>query len=210
MEREKSYAVYLKRGCIAVLKVEVFFKLIAFFVIGPLLDWAFTTWVLGDIPVFNEAMFLSILSPVSLVLAVIIFLAVALWCYYEISCLITAVYLSRMREKLSLEDILKSSKEAMKGMRHFSLPLSAIYFVLFLPLVHAGYLNSLVPKVDIPRFVVGELQRTSMGNLGIRAIQAGYIVVFLILLLVPFAMVLRRESFPKAVKQNFIWYRQFS
>ena len=25
MEREKSYAVYLKRGCIAVLKVEVFF-----------------------------------------------------------------------------------------------------------------------------------------------------------------------------------------
>ena len=31
MEREKSYAVYLKRGCIAVLKVEVFFKLIAFF-----------------------------------------------------------------------------------------------------------------------------------------------------------------------------------
>ena len=37
-----------------------------------------------------------------------------------------------------------------------------------------------------------------------------YIVVFLILLLVPFAMVLRRESFPKAVKQNFIWYRQFS
>ena len=51
---------------------------------------------------------------------------------------------------------------------------------------------------------------TSMGNLGIRAIQAGYIVVFLILLLVPFAMVLKRESFPKAVKQNFIWYRQFS
>ena len=41
----------------------------------------------------------------------------------------------------------------MKGMRHFTLPLSAIYFVLFLPLVHAGYLNSLVPKVDIPRFV---------------------------------------------------------
>ena len=67
MEREKSYAVYLKRGCIAVLKVEVFFKLIAFFVIGPLLDWAFTTWVLGDIPVFNEAMFLSILSPLSLI-----------------------------------------------------------------------------------------------------------------------------------------------
>ena len=210
MEKEKSYAVYLKRGCLAVLKVEVFFKLITFFVIGPLLDWVFTTWVLDDIPVFNEAMFLSILSPVSLVLAVIIFLAAALWCYYEISCLITAVYLSRMRERMSLGDILKSSKEAMEGMKHFSLPLSAIYFVLFLPLVHAGYLNSLVPKVDIPRFVVGELQRTSMGNLGIWAIQAGYIVVFLVLLLVPFAMVLRRESFPKAVKQNFIWYRQIS
>ena len=89
MEKEKSYAVYLKRGCLAVLKVEVFFKLITFFVIGPLLDWVFTTWVLDDIPVFNEAMFLSILSPVSLVLAVIIFLAAALWCYYEISCLIT-------------------------------------------------------------------------------------------------------------------------
>ena len=210
MEKEKSYAVYLKRGCLAVLKVEVFFKLITFFVIGPLLDWVFTTWVLDDIPVFNEAMFLSILSPVSLVLAVIIFLAAALWCYYEISCLITAVYLSRMRERMSLGDILKSSKEAMEGMKHFSLPLSAISFVLFLPLVHAGYLNSLVPKVDIPRFVVGELQRTSMGNLGIWAIQAGYIVVFLVLLLVPFAMVLRRESFPKAVKQNFIWYRQIS
>ena len=58
MEREKSYAVYLKRGCIAVLKVEVFFKLIAFFVIGPLLDWAFTNLVLGDITVFKESKFL--------------------------------------------------------------------------------------------------------------------------------------------------------
>lgn len=154
------------QGCLAVLKVEIFFKFVTFFVIGPFLDWIFTTWVVGDTPVFNEGMFFSVLSPLNLVLTLVLFLAAALWCYYEISCLIHAVYFSRSGQGTGLEEVLKGAWGTMKGMKHISILLAALYFVLFLPLVHAGYLNSLVPKVEIPRFVIGELNRTSIGSLG--------------------------------------------
>lgn len=208
MNKGKMYK--LGQGCLAVLKVEIFFKFVTFFVIGPFLDWIFTTWVVGDTPVFNEDMFFSVLSPLNLVLTLVLFLAAALWCYYEISCLIHVVYFSRSGQRTGLEEVLKGAWGTMKGMKHISILLAALYFVLFLPLVHAGYLNSLVSKVEIPRFVIGELNRTSIGSLGVYAIRAGYLILFMALALVPPAMALKNINFVKAVKQNFAWYRLIS
>ncbi len=208
MDKSKIYV--WGQGCLAVLKVEVFFKFMTFFVIGPILDWIFTTWVLGDTPVFNEGMFFSILSPLGLILTLVLFLAAALWCYYEISCLIHAVYWSRIGERAGLEEILKGAWGNRKELKHISILLAAVYFVLFLPLVHVGYLNSLVPKVEIPRFVIGALQRTNIGSLGVYAIRAESLILFMALALVPLAMILKNMNFIKAVRQNFKWYRLIS
>lgn len=208
MDNEKRHV--LRRSLTSVLEVEIFFKVLTFFIIGPLLDWIFTTWVLEDTPVFNEKMFLSILTPFNLILTLILFLLAGLWCCYEVSCLIHAVYWAGNGKQVGLEEILKGSAGALRGLKHPSILLAAVYFVLFLPLVHAGYLNSLVPRLEIPRFVIGELQRTEMGNLGIQLIHAVYVVLFLAFVLVPPAMILKRLNFIQAVKQNFLWYRLFS
>ena len=208
MDKGKKHV--LVRSLTAVLEVEVFFKLLTFFIIGPLLEWIFTTWVFEDMPVFNEKMFLSILTPFNLILTLALFLAAVLWCYYEISCLIYAVYWSGNGKQAGLEEILKGSVRALRGLRHPSVLLAAVYFVLFLPLVHAGYLNSLIPRLEIPRFVIGELRRSDLGNLGIQVIQAGYVVLFLAFVLVPPAMILKQLNFIQAVKQNFLWYRLIS
>ena len=206
MDRRK--ALVLGRSCLAILKVELFFKLVSVLILRPFLNWVFTTWVLGDTPAFNEVMFLSVLSPVRLILTVVLFLAAALWCCYEISCLLHAVYRCQKGEWPRLEEILCSSAEGLKGMKHISVLLAAVYFVLFLPLVHAGYLNSLVSRVEIPRFVLGELQKTNLGTLGVLAVRTGYTVLFLALALVPIAMFFKNMNFTRAVKQNFYWFRQ--
>ena len=198
----------LGQSCLAVLKVEVLFKAVSVFIIRPFLNWVFTTWVLGDTPAFNEGMFFSILSPVRLIFTAVLFLLAALWCCYEISCLLHTVYWCREGVKPRLEIILRSSAEALKGMKHISVLLAAVYFVLFLPLVHAGYLNSLVSWIEIPRFVVNELQRTSLGSMGVLAVRTVYTVLFLALVLVPPAMFLKNLNFGKAVKQNFYWFCQ--
>lgn len=205
MDRRKAFA--LGQSCLAVLKVEAFFKPASVLVIGPLLNWIFTVWVLGDTPVFNEEMFLSVLSPVRLILTIVLFLAAALWCCYEISCLLHTLYWCRKGERPGLIDILRSSAETLKGLKHISILLAGVYFVLFLPLVHAGYLNSLVSRIDIPRFVVNELKKTTLGSMGILAGRAGYIILFLALALIPPAMFLKRTNFLKAVQQNFYWFR---
>ena len=155
MDNEKRHV--LRRSLTSVLEVEIFFKVLTFFIIGPFLDWIFTTWVLEDTPVFNEKMFLSILTPFNLILTLILFLLAGLWCCYEVSCLIHAVYWAGNGKQVGLEEILKGSAGALRGLKHPSILLAAVYFVLFLPLVHAGYLNSLVPRLEIPRFVIGEL-----------------------------------------------------
>lgn len=192
---------------LAVIKVEIFFKLAALCVVGPVLDWIFRKLVLGNELVFNADMFWKLLSPGRVLLFLLLFLTAGLWCYYEINTLLHVVYWSKQGLRFGVADALTGALPGMKGVKHISAVPAALYFVLLLPLVHAGYVNSLVPRIDIPNFILGEMQRTGIGSVGVLAIRAGYLVLFAALILVPVAMSLGQMNFFCAVKQNFGWYK---
>lgn len=195
------------QGLLAVVKVEIFFKVATLGVTGPVMDWIFRKWVLGSELVFNADMFWKLLSPARIILFLLLFFAAGLLCYYEINTLLYVVYWSRRGKRVGTADALKSALPGMKGMKHPAAALAALYFVLLLPLVHVGYVNSLVPRIAIPNFILGEMQRTGIGRLGIFAVRAGYLALFTALLLTPVAMSLGRLDFIKGVKKNFCWYR---
>lgn len=197
-------------GLWAVFKAEVFFKIVTLFLVSPLLTWVYNKGVLGDELVFNADMFWSVLSPLGIILFVVLFLASALWCCYEINTVLHIVFWCREGKCFRLIDALKGALSGMAGMKHLSLIPASLYYVLLLPLVHTGYINSLVPRIEIPNFILGEMQRTGIGRFGIAAMRLAYIGVFVLLLLVPVAMAVKRMGFTKAVRQNFCWYRMLS
>ena len=43
----------------------------------------------------------------------------------------------------------------------------SLYYILLLPLVRLGYVNTMVPLVVIPEFVFGEMRKTPLGVAGL-------------------------------------------
>ena len=90
----------------------------------------------------------------------------------------------------------------------WSLAAGAVYYVLLLPLIGAGYVSTMVPHVTIPWFVFGEMQKTTLGMIGIVAIQGIYFLTHLLLLFVPVDMVLRRHRFGQAMRASLSYWRK--
>ncbi len=200
----------LGQGMLAVLKVEIFFKAVSLCIVAPVLDWIFRKMVLGNQLVFNADMFWKLLSPGKVVLFLLLFLTAGLWCYFEINTLFHVVFWCREGRRFGVADALTGALPGMKGVKHLSAVPAALYFVLLLPLVHAGYVSSLVPRIEIPNFILGEMQRTGIGMIGSMAIKAGYLALFAALIFVPAAMALGQMNFWDASKKNFGWYRMMA
>ena len=75
-----------------------------------------------------------------------------------------------------------------------ALPLAAAYFLLLLPFERMGYLNSLLSRVEIPAFVLGELQLTHAGVALILAFHALVLAAFYLLIFVPIRMLLGQSA----------------
>ena len=69
-------------------------------------------------------------------------------------------------------------------------------------------LNALIPSFKVPNFIFGELSLTFSGNILIVLIYLLYYGVYLLLLFVPFYMILKKENFIKAFKDNFALYKK--
>ena len=192
----------LRRAFVEVLKFEAVFKALTLFIIAPLLREIYQTYIASVGVAFNENMLGTFLTFKGALVFLALFFAAALLIFYEISAVINIVSLCRAERDFTLAGVMKGSVWNLGALRGKSALLAALYFVLLLPLVNTGYVNSVVPSVSIPEFIFGELRKTTLGQVGMVAIYALEYALYAALLFVPLFMVLRRERFGQAARSG--------
>ena len=80
--------------------------------------------------------------------------------YYELYVVIQIIVIRKKDSAYPLKNIILKSFQNLRSIHKPTILLTGIYIVLLLPLVHIGYLNSYVPRWDIPPFIFGELKLT--------------------------------------------------
>lgn len=98
---------------------------------------------------------------------------------------------------------MKLSITKVRQLKHVSSLSFSLYTLAILPIAGIGIASSILPNLDIPNFVTGELQKTAIGNV---AVYAFYGLVFCFAWLFIFSLpifILEKVNFFDAIKRNF-------
>ena len=198
----------LKKAVWEVLRFELLWKLVFFFLINPLFSGAYHAYVSMEGLSFNGGILWTFLSLKGGALFLLLFSGAAWLIFYEYSVIIRIAALCRQGDRFTLGQVMRTSLWDLGLLWGWSLAAGAVYYVLLLPLIGAGYVSTMVPHVTIPWFVFGEMQKTTLGMIGIVAIQGIYFLTHLLLLFVPVDMVLRRHRFGQAMRASLSYWRK--
>lgn len=184
-----------------IIKFELFYKMTILFILSPLLRnilYHYLNYVSHGIA-FNQDMIGDFLSWHGVLVFILLCGLLVGFIYYEIYVIIQILTLEHLHEKYSLRQVMLKSLVNMKHIPKLSLFISGIYYVLLLPLVHIGYLNSYILLWNIPPFIFGELKLTFGGEILILLIYLLYYGCYVIMIFVPLFMVLKEYKFKHAV-----------
>lgn len=192
-----------------ILKFEIFYKIGIILIISPFFNKIIQMYLndrsLGG--AFNQYIVFDFLTIEGILIILLVMLGAIMTIIYEYSVIINMITLKSQGIDFRIYDVLKTSILNLKCLKYPSTLLAGLYFILLLPLVHLGYINSLFPSFKIPNFIFGELKLTLVGNILIVLIYLLYYGIYLLLFFVPVMMVLKKESFIKAFKDNLKIHR---
>ena len=200
----------MRENFIKVLKFEIFYKMIIIIVLLPFLNKILQVYLNNQSSigiVFNQNILFGFLSFKGIIVILFLLICNLLIVLYEHSVVINIMALDVNKQKFRIYDIMKISFINLKGLKHPSIILCGLYYLLLLPLVHIGYINALIPNLKIPNFIFEELSLTFSGNILIGLIYIVYYGLYIALLFVPFYMILKKENFIAAIKDNFRLYK---
>lgn len=201
----------MKDNFIKILKFEIFYKMITIIILLPFLDKVLQMYLNNQSEVgivFNQNILFGFLSFKGILVALFLLVYSLLIVLYEYSVIINMISLYVKQQPFRIYEVMKVSFINLKGLKHPSIIICGLYYLLILPLVHIGYLNALIPSFKIPNFIFGELSLTFSGNILIALIYLLYYGVYLLLLFVPFYMILKKQNFISAFKDNFKLYKK--
>ena len=194
--------VKLRNAVWSVLKFELLWKLVTLVVISPLLREIYQTYVSSVGISFNADVLGTFLNLKGALIFLALFFAAGLLAFYELSVVIRLVALARQGEKVAVRRVMKQALWALGAMKGWSVVPGSLYYLLLLPLAQAVYFHSLVPSLTIPWFILGEMQNSAIGIVGMISIYVAYYGLYLLLFFVPIFMSLRGERFGQAVKSG--------
>lgn len=201
----------MKDNFIKILKFEIFYKMITIIILLPFLNKVIQMYLNNQSAVgivFNQNILFGFLSFKGILVAIFLLVYSLLIVLYEYSVIINMISLGVKQQSFRIYEVMKVSFINLKGLKHPSIIICGLYYLLILPLVHIGYLNALIPSFKIPNFIFGELSLTFSGNILIALIYLLYYGIYLLLLFVPFYMILKKENFIDAFKDNFRLYKK--
>lgn len=198
----------LKRAVWSVLKFEFVWKLLTLVIISPLFDQIYQTYVSSVGVSFNANVLGTFLNLKGGLIFLALFFAAGLLAFYELSVVIRLVALSRQGEVFTIRQVMKHALWSLGAMGGWSVLPGSLYYLLLLPLVQVVYFHSLVPSLTIPWFILGEMQNSAIGIVGMIAIYVACYGLYLLLFFVPILMSLRGERFGQAVKSGLGCFRR--
>lgn len=151
-----------------VLTFQLAYKLLAAIVFVPLFGIIFNKLLYfgGYANATNDEL-LAFLKTSYGILAIVILSLLALFLIFtEFAVLIIISYFAHKRQKVKLRPILYKTVTYLPTLFTYCLPGFILYAVVLLPLLNIGYETALIPQIQIPNFITGELFKTTMGQVG--------------------------------------------
>lgn len=208
MEKIKKFQYYqlLKN----ILKFEIFYKIVVLLFLSPILRKILKEYLesVSYGIAFNQDMIFQFLSLKGFIIFLVLFLMIVIIIYYELYVLIHIIALDIKDKPYSLRQIMLKSFIRLRSLHYSTFIICGIYIVLLLPLVHIGYLNSYIPRWDIPPFIFGELSLTTIGNILICFIYILYYSLFILTLFTPVYMALKSQNIIQSIKSSFLMITQ--
>lgn len=198
----------VRRALWRVLQFEVLWKALVLMLISPLMDQIYQTYVSSVGISFNGNLLGTFLNLKGGLIFLALFLMAGALAFYELSVVIALVSLCREGRQAPLRLVMRDSLWTLGALRGWSIMPASLYYLLLLPLLQVGYFHSLVPELTIPWFVMGEMQKSAIGRVGMVALYVLYLGLGLVLVFVPVRMALRRERFFAAARGSLCSWRR--
>ena len=162
--------------------------------------------ITGDTSLYNYHM-LQILFSLPGIAAIILLLCLSVFlAYFEFSFIFTSLYRSYAGFPFSLKDTLKTSVYSISSLNFSDIPGLFVYGILLLPFQDLYLVPSVMPHLEIPNFITGELSKRWYGDFVLDLAYALLFVLFLLLLFLLPIMILKEKSFRKSCKESiFTW-----
>ncbi|EMI9088890.1 MULTISPECIES: glycerophosphodiester phosphodiesterase [Bacillus] len=195
-----------------VLTFQLAYKLLAAIVFVPLFGIIFNKLLYfgGYANATNDELLAFLKTPYGILAIVILSLLALFLIFTEFAVLIIISYFAHKRQKVKLRPILYKTVTYLPTLFTYCLPGFILYAVVLLPLLNMGYETALIPQIQIPNFITGELFKTTMGQVGyytffavIAYLNLRWIFVLPIVVLEqkPFRTAARKSA--KLVKESF-------
>ncbi len=183
---------------------EISMKGLTLLLLSPLLNACIQAYLnsRGSQVFYNFDLFKAFFSLPGLLLCLLTALCSLAAVFFEISVTVLLIADFVRGSPRPLRAVLLDGAERLKCLLHPSTLPAAAYFMALLPFVHLGYRNSLIPSLDVPPFILGELQLTSAGTALIAALYAAAQAAFFLLTFAPLYMILKKEPFSRACRNS--------
>ncbi|QWU43529.1 MULTISPECIES: glycerophosphoryl diester phosphodiesterase membrane domain-containing protein [Bacillus] len=151
-----------------VLTFQLVYKLLAAIVFIPLLGIVFNKLLYfgGYANATNDELVAFLKTPYGILAIVILSILALFLIFTEFAVLIIISYFAHKRQKVRLRPILYKTVTYLPSLFTYCLPGFILYAVVLLPLLNMGYETALIPQIQIPNFITGELFKTTMGQVG--------------------------------------------
>ncbi|HDR3499386.1 TPA: glycerophosphodiester phosphodiesterase [Bacillus toyonensis] len=151
-----------------VLTFQLAYKLLAAIVFIPLFGIIFNKLLYfgGYANATNDELLAFLKTPYGILAIVILSLLALFLIFTEFAVLIIISYFAHKRQKVKLRPILYKTVTYLPTLFTYCLPGFILYAVVLLPLLNMGYETALIPQIQIPNFITGELFKTTMGQVG--------------------------------------------
>ncbi|EJR53049.1 hypothetical protein IIO_06066 [Bacillus cereus VD115] len=151
-----------------VLTFQLAYKLLAAIVFVPLFGIIFNKLLYfgGYANATNDELLAFLKTPYGILAIVILSLLALFLIFTEFAVLIIISYFAHKRQKVKLRPILYKTVTYLPMLFTYCLPGFILYAVVLLPLLNMGYETALIPQIQIPNFITGELFKTTMGQVG--------------------------------------------
>lgn len=158
--------------------------------------------ITGDTSLYNYNMLRILLSLPGIAAIVLILCLSAFLAFFEFSVILTGLYRGYRGETFSLKDTVGSSVYSLFSLKFRNIPGLFIYGILLLPFQNIYLIPSVMPHLEIPNFITGELSKRWYGDF---VLNLAYILIFLVFLLLLFllpSMALTGKTFREASENS--------
>ncbi|MBP2623187.1 glycerophosphoryl diester phosphodiesterase membrane domain-containing protein [Streptococcus oricebi] len=111
----------------------------------------------------KDSLFSMLVNPVSLALIVLFILVMAGLIFFEFSVLTLMVYGSYQEDYFSWKSLLKNAWLSFRKLNWRQFPVFLLYLISMVPVANLGLSSILTENLFIPKFISGELTKTSLG-----------------------------------------------